>query len=130
MSDTPHPMQVEAELFAAERRKKRKAMKAEVLNATNNGMHFLEITPTNYAARPAVPAREGRMTIAYAVDRRNVVAIATALCHPDDQFDKLLGRHIALTNFIDGAYVMLRVPTRQNVSVKQALSMMFTHHTY
>lgn len=130
MSDTPHPMQVEAELFATKRREERKAMKSEVLNATSNGMHFLEITPTNYTVKPAVPAREGRMTIAYMIDRRNVVAMATAICHPDDQFDKLLGRHLALTNFIDGGYVTLRVPTRQNVSVKQALSMMFTHHTY
>lgn len=130
MSDTRHPMQVEAELFARNRKAQRQAMKSEVLAATSRGLHFLEIAPTNYATKPALPAREGRMTIAYMVDRRNVVMVATALCHPDDQFDKLHGRHLALTNFVNGQAVMLRLPTRQHASVKQSLALMFTHHTY
>jgi uncharacterized protein (UPF0276 family) len=126
----PHPLQVEAELFAAKRRAERASMKEAIAHATANGMRFIEIAPTNYTVKPAAPARAGRMTIAYAIDRRNVVGVATSLCHPDDQFDKLLGRYLALEHFINERIVTLHLPIRPGASIKDVLSQMFTHHTY
>jgi hypothetical protein len=105
-------------------------MKAAIAHATSEGVRFIEIAPINYTVKPAVPAREGRMTIAYAVDRRNVVAVSTSLCHPDDQFDKLLGRYLALDNLIQRRSVTVRLPTRPGMNVKNMLAQMFTHHTY
>lgn len=131
MTDTTHPKHIEAQAFAAERHRKRANMKHLLAEATKGGVRFLEIAPLNYrAGMPGVLAREGRMTIAYVVHRRNVVLVATSICHPDDDFDKVQGRFQAAANLSEQRAVLIRVPVRKGSSIKQALADMFTHHTY
>jgi hypothetical protein len=135
VSDTTHPKAIEAEKRAAERAKRKSVAKLIVTQATQQGVHFLEILPNDYSKRrkgshqPA-PAQVGRMTIAYKVDRRNVVAVATTLCHSDDDFDKLEGRARAAVNMAEGHVILMRVPSPNVMPLKAFLTQSFRVNTY
>lgn len=124
----PHPKALEAEATAQANRKVRADLKAIVNEATRQGIRFIEITPFNYVTQK--PAKEGRMTIAYFIDHRNVVTISTAICHPDDHFDKLIGRALAANEMFSQHFVQLRISLRKNESMKTKLASLFTQDTY
>lgn len=129
MSETkPHPKALEAQAKAQAHQLQRQVLKALVEKATAEGIRFIEITPWNYITNK--PAKEGRMTLAYLVHHRNVVMVSTAICHPDDQFDKLHGRAFAASNLFGQRAILMRVPVSKGASMKAALSEMFTFNTY
>lgn len=125
---TPHPKAVQAHLAAEAVRKHRAVLKALVAQANAEGVRFVEITPWNYITNK--PAKEGRMTIAYLVHHRNVVMVSTAICHPDDKFDKVQGRALAASNLMGQRAILMRVPVSKGKSMKHALTNLFTSNTY
>lgn len=124
----PHPKALEAEAKAQANRDVRAKLKAVVEQATSQGIRFIEITPYDYNTDK--PSKVGRMTIAYFIDHRNVVAISTALCHPDDHFDKLVGRALAAHEMLCEHFVQLRIPLRKGQTMKTQLAEMFTKNIY
>jgi hypothetical protein len=129
MSETkPHPKALEAQAKAHAHQLKRQVMKALVQKATVEGIRFVEIAPWNHDTDK--PAKEGRMTLAYLVHHRNVVMVATSICHPDDAFDKLHGRALAAANLFGQRAILMRVPVSKGRSMKDALRGIFTHNTY
>ena len=125
---TPHPKALEAQAKAQANRDVRAKLKAVVEQATSGGVRFIEIAPFDF--KTGKPAKVGRMTIAYFTDHRNVVAISTALCHPDDHFDKLVGRALAAHEMLSEHFVQLRIPLRKGQTIKTELSEMFTKNLY
>ena len=127
---TPHPKALEAQERAEQRAAERTMMKDIVKQATEQGVHFVEIHPYDFSGsrRDPKPARFGRMTIAYVVHRRNVIAVSTSLCHPGDEFDKLFGRARAAIQMANGHHILMRVPAGE--SVKSWLQGAFTIHTH
>lgn len=126
MSDTTHPKAIEAQERAAERKQRTIAAKAIVAAATAQGFRFIEITPINL--KTGKPCAQGRMTLMYRFDRRNVVALSTTLCHPNDSFNKLEGRARAAVNFGEGHVIVMRVPNPHDA--KNFLRQAFTVNTY
>jgi hypothetical protein len=98
-------------------------MQLTVENAQQEGVRFVEIMPMSGFGE--APPKAGRMTIAYLQDRRNIVTIATAICHRNDEFDKLTGRAMAALNLSEGHTVQLRKPTRVVASTKAWLESVF-----
>jgi hypothetical protein len=125
---TPHPKAVQAEAAAAASRAHRAVLKKIVEQAHDEGIRFIEIAPWNYNTNK--PSKEGRMTIAYLVHHRNVVMVSTAICHPDDKFDKVQGRALAASNLMGQRAILLRTPVSKGKSMKEALTNMFTHNVY
>jgi hypothetical protein len=125
---TPHPKALQAHLAAEAVKKHRAVLKALVDKANAEGIRFIEIAPWNYNTNK--PSKEGRMTLAYLVHHRNVVMVSTAICHPDDKFDKVQGRAMAASNLFGQQAILLRVPVSKGKSMKDALSNMFTHNVY
>ena len=132
MSDsTTHPQAIEAQQRAKERANRREAAKVIVKAAQAQGVHFVDIHPLDYSEPyPYKPSKEGRMTIAYRVDRRNVIAVSTALCHTGDDFDKLEGRARAAVNMSAGHTILMRAPNPRFKSVKNFLLEAFTVHKH
>jgi hypothetical protein len=50
------------------------------------------------------------ITVAYVVDRRNVVHVATTVCHPNDGFNRKTGELQAAANFHEGHGITVHVP--------------------
>lgn len=127
---TPHPKAIEAQERAEQRAAERAVLKDIVTQATEQGVHFVEIQPQDYSGNyhDPKPAKAGRMTIAYMVQRRNVIAISTSLCHPTDDFDKLFGRARAAIQMANGHHILMRVPAGE--SVKRFLRGTFTINTH
>jgi len=131
VSDNTHPQAIAAQARAAEREARRKAAETIVKAAQAQGVHFVEIHPIDYTTPyPHKPAKSGKMTVAYRVDRRNVIAVSTALCHPGDDFDKLEGRARAAVNMAEGHTILLRAPNPRIKSVKDFLLESLAVHTY
>jgi len=94
--------QIKAEQAAAEREEMKRVTKL----LTDKGVRFVEVhggydengTPRNH------------MTLAYREDRRNVVYVATAIVHPNDKFNKAVGRYLAGMRLAGGHAIMLRRP--------------------
>lgn len=124
----PHPAALEAQQKAEKNQIRRAHLKSLVDHATKFGVRFIEIAPYNYEAKK--PSKQGRMTIAYLVHHRNVVMVSTAICHPDDQFDKLQGRAFAASNILNHKAILVRLPIDKNRTIKSILADMFTLHTY
>lgn len=121
---TPHPMALEAAKRANERRMEREEMKRYVAALQAEGVLFVEVHPDNHITTDK-PTRHGHMTIAYHPDRRNVVQMATALCHPNDNFCKLTGRYMAAQALVDGRYISLRKPSYIQASTGKWLASIF-----
>lgn len=128
MTETTHPKALEAQQLAEQRAVERAAMKEIVKTATEQGVHFVEIQPVSYTNGNPVPSRTGRMTIAYKPMRRNVIAVSTSICHPDDDFSKLFGRARAAIQMASGHHVLMRVPS--TVDTKRFLRNAFTANEY
>ena len=114
-----HPRALAAAEAAKQRAEERALMKAYIADLTAKGVRFLEIHPHNTKGRIA------SMTLAYYKDRHNVFAVANALCHPDDQFDKIRGRALAGTRLVDGSIIALRKPSHVGLTDAQWLDFKF-----
>lgn len=105
-----HPKAVEAAEQAAKRAEQRTMSKALIQELHGKGVRWLEVEPS-HGLSADTKNRHGRMTIAYFPLGRNVVAVATSLCHPDDYFDKTTGRARAGLALSQGHYILLRRPS-------------------
>jgi hypothetical protein len=123
-----HPQALEAAQRANERRMERDAMKKHIKACQAAGVLFVEVHPTIGVIDPNEKrtVRHGHMTIAYHPDRRNVVQIATALCHPNDNFCKVTGRFTAAMALAEGRSISLRKPSYIQVSTGKWLANVFT----
>lgn len=122
---TPHPKALEAAQRANERRMEREAMKKYVKDLQAEGLLFVEVHPESSALALEKPTRHGHMTIAYHQDRRNVVQVATSLCHPNDNFCKLTGRFLAAKALEEGRWINLRKPSYIQASTGKWLASIF-----
>lgn len=132
MSDTPlHPKALEAQQLATEIAARKRANKEFVQHLTEQGVRFIEVQPESDYDRfgRAKQAKHGRMTLAYVQLGRNLVAVSTTVCHPDDNFDKMIGRSIAGHNMSMGHCIVLRKPTGTALTLRQWLSQKFTEYS-
>ena len=51
-----------------------------------------------------------RYTFCYRVDKRNIIEVSSAICHPDDKHDPHIGRMQALARFAAANRMHMRVP--------------------
>lgn len=107
-----HPKALEAAAAAEKRAQERVKMKEAVAKMTGAGIRFLEIHPRHTKKESRIVP----MTLAYFKDRHNIFAVANALCHPDDQFDKVRGRALAGYRLTEGRGVVLRKPSNLTMS--------------
>jgi hypothetical protein len=127
--DTIHPRQAEAQAKAAQVALNRRAAAEIVALAHDQGIRFVEVDPqTSSMEFTSKPPKSGRLTIAFAEERRNIVNIATAICHPNDKFDKRIGRATAALNLLNGQFIQLRKPTSFFGSTKRWLNQTFTQY--
>lgn len=94
-TDLTHPKAQEAFQRAVKRVTERKDMKAQIEDAKKEGVRFV-------AAKPYM--------IAYTTDRRNLIAVATAICHPNDAWDPLAGKYLAAQRLLRGVFIDIRIP--------------------
>ncbi len=92
---TIHPKAAEAIQRADARRNNRNIMKAAMRRAHDRGVKFLVV---------------GNLTIAYKVDRRDVINISTALKNPGDKADPLFGKFAAFERFELFNYIQVKRP--------------------
>ena len=52
----------------------------------------------------------GRYTFCYRVDKRNIIEISSAICHPGDKHDPHMGRMVALSRFAAANRMHMRMP--------------------
>jgi hypothetical protein len=104
-----HPAQQAALQAAVAYRLQRKLYQDKVADARERGLKFLEV------GLDAKPFGYRVMTVAYLVDRRDVISVSTALFNPGDQFDKLEGRYVATCNFNNKERIRLRKPGNKTV---------------
>lgn len=96
MTTQIHPKAAEAEAAAAKRRNEREQQAKLVADLKQRGVRFLHI--------------ENNVTIAYRVDRHNVVHAANTIRHPNDKHDSLLAKTVAGLRLANGNFVTLRKP--------------------
>lgn len=127
--DTIHPRQIEAQQKAVEIAEGRARNAALIAHAQGLGVRFVEVDPQISSMELSTkPPKAGRLTVAYREDRRNIVLISTAICHPGDKFDKRMGRAIAAANMLDAHYIQLRKPTSFNGSLKRWIQHTFMQY--
>jgi len=127
---TIHPRQAEAQAKAAKVALVRKAQGEIIQFAAEQGIRFVEVDPSTGIMEESStkPPKSGRLTIAYVENRRNIVLISTAICHPGDKFDKRTGRAVAALNMFEGSSIQLRKPTSFHGSVKRWIQQTFTQY--
>lgn len=52
----------------------------------------------------------GRYTFCYRVDKRNIIEVSSAICHPGDKHDPHMGRMVAMSRFAAANRMHMRVP--------------------
>ena len=52
----------------------------------------------------------GRYTFCYRVDKRNIIEVSSAICHPGDKHDPHMGKMVALSRFAAANRMHMRVP--------------------
>jgi hypothetical protein len=92
---TIHPKAAEAIQRADARRRNRNIYKAAIKRAQADGVRFLVI---------------GNLTIAYKVDRRDVINLSTSLKNPSDKTDVLFGKFTAFERFEMFNYIQIKRP--------------------
>lgn len=120
-----HPKAAEAAQRAEEKRKQREHRKKQrdelAAIAVAAGLKFFHREPRDYS-----DGQHG-LTVAYRVLRRNVIEIATAICHPNDNFSKKEGQAVATSGFIEGNTVLLHVASDIFHSPKAFIEHTFRH---
>lgn len=96
MTTQIHPKAAEAQAAAAKRRNEREQQAKLVADLKQRGVRFLHIG--------------NHVTVAYRVDRQDVVHAANTIRHPDDRNDSLLAKAIAGLRLANGKFVTLRKP--------------------
>lgn len=96
MSNT-HPKALEAQARKEHADKLRKDL------TDKHGLKFLHRAPRKELGLRGI-------TVAYAVDRRNIVHVATTVCHPNDGFSRKTGELQAAANFDAGHGITVHVP--------------------
>lgn len=102
----PHPKAQEAKTRSAMRMKMREACKNAI---ATHGVHFHV---------------EGNYTFCFRTDKRNVIEVSSAIRHPGDKHDALMGRMVALERFANAQRMHLRMPKGYS-SVRSFLSSTF-----
>ena len=87
-----HPKALEARKESALRTLQKAAIKRAV---ADNDVHFFVA---------------GRYTFCYRVDKRNIIEVSSAICHPGDKHDPHMGRMVALSRFAAANRMHMRVP--------------------
>lgn len=90
-----HPKAAEAQARAEENRAHRAQQKAALKDLRERGIRFLHV---------------GTVTVAYRVDRHNVIHAANTLRHPNDKHDALFAKLLAGNRLVGGMHVTLRRP--------------------
>ena len=67
----------------------------------------------------------GRYTFCYRIDKRNIIEVSSAICHPDDRHDPHMGRMVALSRFAAANRMHMRVPPGMP-SVRRFLDITFS----
>lgn len=105
-----HPKAAEAQARAAEARAKRADLKARVALFRQRGIRFAHV---------------GNITVAYRIDRRDIVHVANAVCHANDKFDPLEGKALAGDRLSNGMYITLRRPLSNPFMPSNTRDLMF-----
>ena len=92
MNTNEHPKAREAREKAAIRTLEKEVIKHAT---SSHGVHFHE---------------SGRYTFCYRIDKRNIIEVSSAICHPDDRYDPHMGRMVALSRFAAANRMHMRVP--------------------
>ena len=92
MNTNEHPKAREARKKSAIRTFEKEKIKHAI---SSHGVHFHE---------------SGRYTFCYRVDKRNIIEISSAICHPGDKHDPHMGRMVALSRFAAANRMHMRVP--------------------
>ena len=92
-----HPKAAEAIQRADARRCNRNIMKAAMERAHEMGVKFLIV---------------GNLTIAYKVERRDVISLSTSLKNPSDKADVLFGKFSAFERFELFNYIQIKRPAQ------------------
>ena len=87
-----HPKAREAREKSAIRALEKQAIKHAI---SSHGVHFHV---------------SGRYTFCYRIDKRNIIEVSSAICHPDDRHDPHMGRMVALSRFAAANRMHMRVP--------------------
>lgn len=132
MTGTPlvHPKQAEAAERAEKRRKHLEECKAVVRHAATLGVHFVAVESKDYTQRGTPTMKQGRTMVAYVVDRRNVIAVSTAICHPDDEFVPVIGKARAAIQLANGQRIFMRVSSHRHSDIAESLRDSFAAHKY
>ena len=94
---TVHPKAAEALQRADARRYNRNIYRAALKRAQADGVRFLVV---------------GNLTIAYKVDRRDVINLSTSLKNPGDKTDVLFGKFTAFERFEMFNYIQIKRPSQ------------------
>lgn len=126
-----HPEQEKALQRHREVAEERQVMKEFVAQAIENGVRFVFIPTMRLTPGLGYQAdiHGHGTTIAYRVTRKDVIQISTAISHPDDKPNKLVGRYYAAENFNDGACVMIRRHNHKQ-PIRHMLEAMFGVSSY
>lgn len=92
MNTNKHPKAIEARKNSAVRAFEKEKIKHAI---TTYGVHFHV---------------SGRYTFCYRVDKRNIIEVSSAICHPGDKHDPHMGRMVALSRFAAANRMHMRVP--------------------
>ena len=92
MNTNEHPKAREAREKAATRTFEKEKIKHAI---AAHGIHF---------------HASGRYTFCYRIDKRNIIEVSSAICHPDDRHDPHTGRIVALSRFAAANRMHMRVP--------------------
>lgn len=66
----------------------------------------------------------GCYTFCYRIDKRNIIEVSSAICHPGDKHDPHMGRMVALSRFASANRMHMRVPSGMP-SVRRFLDITF-----
>ena len=120
MTTQIHPKAAEAQAAAAKRRKEREEQAKLVADLKQRGVRFLHLG-------------DGNVTVAFRVDRHNVVYAANTIRHPNDKHDALLAKAVAGLRLMNGQYVTLRKPPKNpffHMTAKKLIQATFHPSTY
>lgn len=106
MNTNEHPKAIEARKNSAVRAFEKERIKRAI---TTHGVHF---------------HTSGRYTFCYRVDKRNIIEVSSAICHPGDKHDQHMGRMVALARFAAANRMHMRVPPGMS-SVRRFLDITF-----
>ena len=119
MTTQIHPKAAEAQAAAAKRREERAEYAKLVAEFKRVGIRFMHLG--------------NHVTVAYRVDRHDVVHAANTLRHPNDKHDSLFAKYLAGLRLANGQFVTLRKPPSDpffHMTVKKLIQATFQPTAY